>query len=70
MGQYEAHALELACYRAVSLEEDISAFEASSARSRLPGSILFSGGVSLIGGLDARHGYAIAQRSELDAWDG
>ena len=22
----------------------------------------------MIGGLDARHGYAIAQRSELDAW--
>jgi hypothetical protein len=30
--------------------------------------LFFSGGVSLIGGLDARHGYAIAQRSELDAW--
>jgi hypothetical protein len=30
--------------------------------------LFFSGAVSLIGGLDARHGYAIARRSELDAW--
>jgi hypothetical protein len=30
--------------------------------------LFFSGGVSLIGGLDARHGYAIARRSELAAW--
>jgi hypothetical protein len=30
--------------------------------------LFFSGGLSLIGGLDARHGYAIAQRSELDGW--
>jgi hypothetical protein len=30
--------------------------------------LFFSGGVSLIGGLDARHGYAIAQRSELAGW--
>jgi hypothetical protein len=30
--------------------------------------LFFSGGVSLIGGLDTRHGYTIAQRSELDAW--
>ena len=30
--------------------------------------LFFSGGVSLIGGLDTRHGYAIAQRSELAAW--
>jgi hypothetical protein len=41
---------------------------------KLPGraavclALFFSGGISLIGGLDARHGYAIAQRSELDAW--
>jgi hypothetical protein len=30
--------------------------------------LFFSGGVSLIGGLDERHGYTIARRSELDAW--
>jgi hypothetical protein len=30
--------------------------------------LFFSGAVSLVGGLDARHGYAIARRSELDAW--
>jgi hypothetical protein len=30
--------------------------------------LFFSGAVSLVGGLDTRHGYAIAQRSELDAW--
>ena len=30
--------------------------------------LFFSGGVSLLGGLDARHGYGIARRSELDAW--
>jgi hypothetical protein len=30
--------------------------------------LFFSGAVSLIGGLDARHGYALARRSELDAW--
>jgi hypothetical protein len=30
--------------------------------------LFFSGAVSLIGGLDARHGYAIANRSELAAW--
>jgi hypothetical protein len=30
--------------------------------------LFFSGGVSLLGGLDARHGYVIARRSELDAW--
>ena len=30
--------------------------------------LFFSGGVSLLGGLDARHGYAVARRSELDAW--
>jgi hypothetical protein len=30
--------------------------------------LLFSGAVSLIGGLDARHGYALARRSELDTW--
>jgi hypothetical protein len=30
--------------------------------------LFFSGGISLVGGLDARHGYAIARRSELDAW--
>jgi hypothetical protein len=30
--------------------------------------LFFSGGISLLGGLDARHGYAIARRSELDAW--
>ena len=30
--------------------------------------LFFSGAISLIGGLDARHGYALARRSELDAW--
>jgi hypothetical protein len=30
--------------------------------------LFFSGGISLIGGLDTRHGYVIAQRSELAAW--
>ncbi len=30
--------------------------------------LFFSGGVSLLGGLDARHGYVVARRSELDAW--
>jgi hypothetical protein len=30
--------------------------------------LFFSGAVSLIGGLDARHGYTLARRSELDAW--
>jgi hypothetical protein len=30
--------------------------------------LFFSGAVSLIGGLDARHGYVFARRSELDAW--
>ena len=30
--------------------------------------LFFSGGVSLIGGLDARHGYAIGRRSELAGW--
>ena len=38
------------------------------ARAAVCLALFFSGGVSLIGGLDARHGYAIAQRSELDAW--
>ncbi len=30
--------------------------------------LFFSGAVSLIGGLDARHGYLLASRSELAAW--
>jgi len=30
--------------------------------------LFFSGAISLIGGLDARHGYVIAKRSELTAW--
>ena len=30
--------------------------------------LFFSGSVSLVGGLDARHGYVIARRSELDGW--
>lgn len=30
--------------------------------------LFFSGAVSLIGGLDSRHGYALARRSELDHW--
>lgn len=30
--------------------------------------LFFSGAVSLLGGLDSRHGYVIARRSELDAW--
>ncbi|MEI6336999.1 MAG: hypothetical protein WCQ57_00265 [Verrucomicrobiota bacterium] len=30
--------------------------------------LFFSGAVSLVGGLDARHGYTLARRSELDAW--
>ncbi|MGA7215993.1 MAG: hypothetical protein WBX20_17450 [Terrimicrobiaceae bacterium] len=30
--------------------------------------LFFSGGASLIGGLDGRHGYAIARRSEMAAW--
>ena len=30
--------------------------------------LFFSGGVSLIGGLDTRHGYPLAQRSELAGW--
>jgi hypothetical protein len=30
--------------------------------------LFFSGAVSLVGGLDARHGYALARRSELDTW--
>ncbi|MFZ4681893.1 MAG: hypothetical protein ACOYMS_05295, partial [Terrimicrobiaceae bacterium] len=30
--------------------------------------LFFSGAVSLAGGLDARHGYGIARRSEVDAW--
>jgi hypothetical protein len=38
------------------------------ARATVCLALFFSGGVSLIGGLDARHGYAVAQRSELDAW--
>ena len=38
------------------------------ARAAVCLALFFSGGVSLIGGLDARHGYAVAQRSELDAW--
>ena len=38
------------------------------ARVCVCGLLFFSGGVSLIGGLDGRHGYAIARRSELAAW--
>jgi len=30
--------------------------------------LFFSGAVSLVGGLDASHGYGIAKRSEMDAW--
>jgi len=30
--------------------------------------LFFSGGISLVVGLDARDGYVIARRSELDAW--
>jgi hypothetical protein len=30
--------------------------------------LFFSGAVSLIGGLDARHGYPLARRSEVDVW--
>ncbi|HEY5704301.1 MAG TPA: hypothetical protein VIS96_01870 [Terrimicrobiaceae bacterium] len=38
------------------------------ARAALCVVLFFSGAVSLIGGLDARHGYVVAQRSELAAW--
>ncbi len=38
------------------------------ARAAVCVALFFSGGVSLIGGLDTRHGYAIAQRSELAGW--
>ena len=41
---------------------------AFSGRAALCVALFFSGGVSLIGGLDGRHGYPLAQRSELDAW--
>ncbi len=40
-----------------------------SARVALCFVLFFSGAVSLAGGLDARHGYGIARRSELDAWE-
>jgi hypothetical protein len=39
-----------------------------SARAAVCVVLFFSGGISLIGGLDARHGYAIGQRSELAGW--
>lgn len=39
-----------------------------AARTALCFALFFSGAVSLAGGLDARHGYAIGQRSEVDAW--
>lgn len=38
------------------------------ARAALCLVLFFSGAVSLLGGLDARHGYSIARRSEVDAW--
>ena len=38
------------------------------ARAALCFVLFFSGAVSLAGGLDTRHGYGIARRSELDAW--
>jgi hypothetical protein len=38
------------------------------ARGALCVVLFFSGAVSLIGGLDARHGYSLARRSELAAW--
>lgn len=38
------------------------------ARAALCGVLFFSGAVSLVGGLDGRHGYLLARRSELDAW--
>ncbi len=38
------------------------------ARVALCIALFFSGAVSLVGGLDGRHGYTIAHRSELDAW--
>jgi len=38
------------------------------ARASLLVLLFFSGFVSLCGGLDARHGYDIAKRTELDAW--
>lgn len=38
------------------------------ARAALCLVLFFSGAVSLLGGLDARHGYSIARRSELHAW--
>jgi hypothetical protein len=38
------------------------------ARAALCFALFFSGAVSLLGGLDARHGYGLARRSELDAW--
>ncbi len=39
-----------------------------AARAALCFALFFSGAVSLAGGLDARHGYSIGQRSEVDAW--
>jgi hypothetical protein len=39
-----------------------------TARVAVCAALFFSGAVSLVGGLDARHGYALARRSELDAW--
>jgi hypothetical protein len=39
-----------------------------AARAALCVVLFFSGAVSLLGGLDARHGYSIARRSELAAW--
>ena len=39
-----------------------------TARAALCFVLFFSGAVSLAGGLDARHGYTLARRSELDAW--
>jgi hypothetical protein len=38
------------------------------AQAALCGVLFFSGAVSLIGGLDARHGYTLARRSELAFW--
>lgn len=38
------------------------------ARAALCFLLFFSGAVSLAGGLDRRHGYGLARRSELDAW--
>ena len=54
-------------WRPLPVDKDDRSIESFRAGLR-PAGPFFSGAVSLIGGLDGRHGYAIARRSELAAW--